>query len=357
MTASSYASDAKITEALAVLGADLIGQTEQTLLQQLVVAAALGGGGGGGGAATWGTITGTLSAQTDLQSALDAKLNLTGGTLTGQLIQSANGAASTPPVLINGTVFTGGTATTTKPALLIEPAGTTSNNWNTNGTGFGVNLPSGSTADIFNGQLNAADRFKVDSTGRGYFSGGSYNVPWISTLGGVLGIGAGNGSIMQLITNGGERVAINENYFEMAGTMYLGWGSGSTVGNGGLADAFFQRAAAATIQMGSNHATTATNQTFKAHDVTTGAGADLILEGGAGSANDGYVKIGTAKGGLAFFGAAGSPLISGSTNTNISSGGAGSALLDDTQSDGGLAGGAYTFGGLVAALKSYGIIG
>ena len=45
MTASSYASDAKITEALAVLGADLIGQTEQTLLQQLVVAAALGGGG------------------------------------------------------------------------------------------------------------------------------------------------------------------------------------------------------------------------------------------------------------------------------------------------------------------------
>src|SRR5688572_24298557 len=30
-------------------------------------------GGGEGGAATWGTITGTLSAQTDLQSALDAK--------------------------------------------------------------------------------------------------------------------------------------------------------------------------------------------------------------------------------------------------------------------------------------------
>lgn len=91
MTASSYASDAKITEALAVLGADLIGQTEQTLLQQLVVAAALGGGGGGGGAATWGTITGTLSAQTDLQAALDAKLNLTGGTLTGLLTCQASG--------------------------------------------------------------------------------------------------------------------------------------------------------------------------------------------------------------------------------------------------------------------------
>ena len=37
------------------------------------------------GTAAWGEITGTLSAQTDLQSALDAKLNLTGGTLTGAL--------------------------------------------------------------------------------------------------------------------------------------------------------------------------------------------------------------------------------------------------------------------------------
>lgn len=39
-----------------------------------------------GGSATWGGITGTLSSQTDLQSALDAKLPLAGGTMTGQLI-------------------------------------------------------------------------------------------------------------------------------------------------------------------------------------------------------------------------------------------------------------------------------
>src|SRR5262245_11917021 len=35
-------------------------------------------GGGGGGGGTWGTITGTLSAQTDLQAALDAKEPLLG---------------------------------------------------------------------------------------------------------------------------------------------------------------------------------------------------------------------------------------------------------------------------------------
>ena len=41
----------------------------------------LGGGGGG----TWGSITGTLSAQTDLQTALDLKANLASPTFTGVL--------------------------------------------------------------------------------------------------------------------------------------------------------------------------------------------------------------------------------------------------------------------------------
>jgi hypothetical protein len=35
--------------------------------------------------AAWGSITGTLSSQTDLQTALNAKLNLAGGTMTGGL--------------------------------------------------------------------------------------------------------------------------------------------------------------------------------------------------------------------------------------------------------------------------------
>lgn len=39
----------------------------------------------GAGAAAWGSITGTLSAQTDLQTALDGKVNDTGDTMTGGL--------------------------------------------------------------------------------------------------------------------------------------------------------------------------------------------------------------------------------------------------------------------------------
>ena len=351
MTASSYASDAKIIEALAILGADFIGQTEQTLLQQLVVAAALGGG-GGGGASAWGSITGTLSAQTDLQTALDAKLNLTGGTLTGQLINSTNGAASTPPVLLSGTIFTGGSATTTKPQHLIEPTGTTSTSWSTSGTLYGGNAPAGFTGNLFDFQIDGVSRLRLSGTvllpgASGGTDLGQYN----------MGFGTVRARNVFVESGSGNRgFALVQDFGVQAGSE--GWiGFSSVAATGANWDAFFTRAAAATIQMGSNHATTATHQTFKAHDVTTGAGADLFLQGGAGSANDGYVKIGTATGGLAFFGASGSPLISGNINTNISSGGVGSALLDDTQSDGGLGGGAYTFGGLVAALKSYGIIG
>lgn len=40
---------------------------------------------GSTGGGTWGSITGTLSDQTDLQNALNAKLNLSGGTITGSL--------------------------------------------------------------------------------------------------------------------------------------------------------------------------------------------------------------------------------------------------------------------------------
>jgi hypothetical protein len=41
--------------------------------------------GEGGGAATWGTITGTLSDQTDLQNSLDDKVDVAGDTMTGPL--------------------------------------------------------------------------------------------------------------------------------------------------------------------------------------------------------------------------------------------------------------------------------
>lgn len=90
----------------------------------------------------------------------------TGAVTLARLIAAANGAASAPPVVLTGTWFTGGSATTTKPALLIEPAGTTSTAWSTDGTGLGVNAPSGFPGRLLDLQLNGASTFSVASTGR-----------------------------------------------------------------------------------------------------------------------------------------------------------------------------------------------
>ena len=47
------------------------------------------------------------------------------------------------------------------------------------------------------------------------------------------------------------------------------------------------------LQLGVNDATTPTTQTIKAHNVTTGTGADLCLKGGTGSVANGNVRFGT----------------------------------------------------------------
>ena len=76
-----------------------------------------------------------------------------------------NGAISQPGILGNGTWITGGSTTTNKPYLLIEPAGTTSSTWNTAGTGLGVNALTGFTGNIVDFQLSGASRFRVNSAG------------------------------------------------------------------------------------------------------------------------------------------------------------------------------------------------
>jgi hypothetical protein len=84
---------------------------------------------------------------------------------TGDVTLGLNGAASTPPLELTGTWFTGGTSTTTKPQVLIEPAGTTSTAWSTSGTGFGVNAASGFAGNLLDLQLNGTSRAVVTGAG------------------------------------------------------------------------------------------------------------------------------------------------------------------------------------------------
>jgi hypothetical protein len=84
---------------------------------------------------------------------------------TGDVTLALNGAASTPPLELTGTWFTGGTSTTTKPQVLIEPAGATSTAWSTSGTGLGVNAASGFTGRLLDLQTNGTSRAVVTGGG------------------------------------------------------------------------------------------------------------------------------------------------------------------------------------------------
>jgi hypothetical protein len=86
-------------------------------------------------------------------------------TLSARLINAFNAAASAPAKLFSGTWFTGGTSTTTKPHLLIEPAGTTSNNFSTAGTGFAVNGPAGFGGDLAWFGVGGQSRITLNSAG------------------------------------------------------------------------------------------------------------------------------------------------------------------------------------------------
>jgi hypothetical protein len=88
-------------------------------------------------------------------------------TTSGRFINSYNaaGIASAPAKAFTGTWFITGTATTTKPHLLIEPTGTTSTGWSTTGTGLGVNAASGFTGNLLDLQVNGTSQASVSSSG------------------------------------------------------------------------------------------------------------------------------------------------------------------------------------------------
>ncbi len=86
-------------------------------------------------------------------------------TRTGN-IYTGNGLVNSPLMWYNGSIYTGGTSTTTKPLILIEPSGTTSTSWSTDGTMFGVNAPSGFVGNIIEAKLNnSSNRYFVVNSG------------------------------------------------------------------------------------------------------------------------------------------------------------------------------------------------
>lgn len=103
---------------------------------------------------------------------------ITGLTYTG------NGLASRPLFKFNGSPYTGGTTTTTKPMILFEPSGTTGNLWSTNGTYFGINAPLTFAGNYFDIKAEGTTRLKLTYNGYLYLGGTYYTNGTNSYMGG-----------------------------------------------------------------------------------------------------------------------------------------------------------------------------
>ncbi len=118
----------------------------------------------------------TLSGNLTVPATGTAALLGTANVFAAAQTISVNGAASTPALLGSGTIFTGGSATTTKPYWLIEPTGTTSTGWSTSGTLLGANAPNGFAGNLFDFQINGSSKFRYESSTNAIRFGGDLDM-------------------------------------------------------------------------------------------------------------------------------------------------------------------------------------
>jgi hypothetical protein len=230
----------------------------------------------------------TLTNATGLPAAgvVGTALTLGGGTLTGAL--------TLPNVVVSDLSLTGSQATNT-----LSLATT----WNTTGNpaliyGRVTNTASGASANLLDlgtaagGSLisiSKAGFIKIptlsSATTPAFAFTDSGASGWFSPSNGVIYYGGSSRGVQFGLVRSGNGTV------QLAYNGRLEWTSGAA--DTGTLDTYLSRSATATLQMGVNAASTATAQTIKAHDVTTGTGADLILKGGTGSSANGNVRFGT----------------------------------------------------------------
>jgi hypothetical protein len=147
-------------------------------------------------------------------------------TFTAAQIVTVAAAVSTSGIKVDGTWSTAGTTTTDKPSLLIEPAGTTSTGWDTNGTGLGVNAATGFTGQLLDLQLAGATKFKVSSAGSVMLP--NTNQPMIGTADGTNIYYHSTGILFQLVGTNfakfvpGNGLNMGTNYFGGSSSVFDG---------------------------------------------------------------------------------------------------------------------------------------
>jgi hypothetical protein len=267
----------------------------------------------GGNSNQWNTTYSTVQTNSASWNPAGSYLSLSGGTLSGAVtIGNAENLVATPTNLLtlrNTTSATSAVPVQVSPALLLEGQG-----WKTTATAASQSVRFRQSVLPIQGTTAPAGMLVVQSdinntntwTNRlGIGFGSTVNGLYTETGGGIFfaGLAAGNQNNVGISGNGIAQLNLHCNggithslinnasqgYIQALNTGGFAWSSTSTAA--GTADLILLRSAAATLQLGINNATTATNQTIKAHNVTTGTGANLILNGGTGSVASGIVTI------------------------------------------------------------------
>ena len=236
-------------------------------------------------------------ADVTLSALIDKFLQET--TLSGAEMDSIRedlGIKTTDAVTFKNLVLTGLSLTGSTATSSVDIAAT----WNTTGTVTGIKLnvtDTASNAASLLMDLCVGGNSMVQFVKRGNTTGHKFYTSNYS-INSYFAISSGdNGSISFQSNALGQHYVLSGDNTGSGGPAQLLFGSGglltwrsTTRSDSGVTDLIAKRAAAASLQLGEDHATTATSQTLKAHNVTTGTGADLILSGGTGSVAGGKVR-------------------------------------------------------------------
>lgn len=373
-------SDAAAPVAQTIRAQSVVAGTTDTAGANFTIGGSIGTGTGAGGDIILQTANTSTTGST--QNTLTNALVIKGGTQAIQVTSS--GAASVAASLFNGTLFTGGTATTTFPQIFVQPTGTTAvTSWSTSGTGLGMNLASGFAGNFLDFHVaGAASVFKVTSsgaiTGLSAALGGAtigsntFAVTGLSQF--SYPVGAGNNFVTFTDTTNSQNLTIGANAsgfsftnvqnlgfrfgtnsvdrmailagggLNMAAAGNYGWSPTSTVAT--APDLILGRAGIASLRFGDVDAAVAVAQTTRVQSVVAGTaaanGANWTLIGslptGTGTSGDIILQTGVKTGSGTTQGTATTALtIKGETQALVT------AALDASTSAGGalqVAGGA-----------------
>jgi len=165
--------------------------------------------------------------------------------------------------------------------------------WNTTGTPTALKVNVTDTASdaaslFLDFQIGGASKYNINKVGS--CSGGTYSDGGYTLSGGAARFSTWKPNSSADFEISQEEIANYKPSIKFVSMGRIVWSSNNDWCNDTL-KSVLDSPSAATFRLGQDHATTPTAQTLKAHNVTTGTGADLTLSGGTGSVANGNVIL------------------------------------------------------------------